>query len=762
MSFDRKIFVLLIIFFASLSSLAEKISSINITGIDKISRGTVLNYIPYEIGDTFDPTSSGEVIRSLYKTNFFKDISVSFNDSVLNISLLENPSIKYLEFKNYSDGNVLSQELIEKILKNNNLEVGDIYNDKTLDSLIKEINGLYINNGYYNTDISKKIDLDSQNRIGIEIFIEENNVALIKEFKISGSKVFDQDALLELFDIGEPDFFLINYFTEKDRYNQSVFNAGIEKMRSLYIANGYLDFKIISQNIKISDNKEKITINLSVSEGEQYKFGSIIFDGDLLDFSQEFLIKKLDVQSSKFFDREKLIKGVKAVEKIYSNLGYAFVKINTILDKVPNSYELQATVTIDTDSRIYVDRIIINGNNRTQDNVIRREFLINEGQVFSDSLYQESIKRIRRIGYFSDVKSDIVRSGDNSDKVNILINVTETKTGEFSVGLSHSNSTGASFNTGIQEKNFLGTGNTLNAKFNNSKAVEELSVYFLDPHFNTEEHSISYGFYTKKLDAANLDISSYILNENGLIFGYGIPLTESSDLRMESNISSIDIKCGLIFSSSAYESSQCSSSDSNEVAVTLSYDKNTLNDFNFPTEGTKKDYSLKFASPLGDFQYLSAEASTKDYFPISSSLTYKLQNKIGFASGFGNKELPFFKRFYGGGNSSVRGFSFNSLGEKYPDGKSKGGEVNFLSSSSIISPLKISNTENLRIAGFIDSGGVSNKMENLSMSDIRVSTGVAINWLTPIGPIGIHLAKPLLKKSGDVTETFAFSIGSTF
>ena len=357
---------------------------------------------------------------------------------------------------------------------------------------------------------------------------------------------------------------------------------------------------------------------------------------------------------------------------------------------------------------------------------------------------------------------EVSKLKDFNDKINLHFSVEETKTGTFSIGISHSNSSGASFNMGIKENNFLGTGNTLNAALSNSEAVQEVSFYFSDPYFTEDQHSISYGIFTKDVDGTALDVSSYKTNEVGASLGYGIPLTEETRIGADLRISSRDITCGADFTEQ--EVAQCASNDSTEVKTNLHWSNNTLDNFNYPTEGSKNNVSFDLTLPIADFQYYKLDASHKSYYPLGNDITWKLNGSLGLAQGYGDKELPFFKRYYGGGSSSVRGFDFNSLGATYGTTTiAKGGELSLLAGTSVISPMKfINDSENMRMSAFIDVGSVEEKASSFSVDNVRMSTGVAFSWLTPVGPLGIYAAKPLVKKSTDQTKTVEFTLGTSF
>lgn len=741
---------------------ATPIKSIDILGLNAISRGTVLSYLPIEVGDDYNKKTSAQIIRALYKTHFFKDIEVSESDQVLKIKLQENPHIKYVELLNYSD-KVIEEDSINQVLKSMDLSQGKIFNKRQLDKLITQLEATYTSKGYYGIKITKTIEIDAQNRVGIELDINEGEVARISSMKISGAKVHDEDDLLDLFEIGEADFFILNYFTEKDHYSKVALDAGVEALKSLYVNSGYLDFKITQVKTALSDDKQNISINIQINEGAEYKIGSIKFSGDLLNQSIDNLNSLLIISEGDVFKRKKVVASIQAITDLFSDQGYAFAKIDAITTENTKTHVIDLDINVSLNKKVYINRITIVGNTRTQDGVIRREIGIAEGGLYSNTELDESIKKIKRLGFFSDVQMEVSKLKDFNDKINLHFSVEETKTGTFSIGLSHSNSSGAAFNVGIKENNFLGTGNTLNAALSNSEAVQEMSFYFSDPYFTEDKHSISYGVFTKSIDGASLDVSSYKIDEAGFSLGYGIPLTEETRISADIRISSRDVTCGTTFAGADYEQAQCASGDKTEVKTNVRWSNNTLDNFNYPTEGQKNSLSLDLALPIADFRYYKLDASHKSYYPLGNDITWKINSSLGLAQGYGGKELPFFKRYYGGGSSSVRGFDFNSLGATYTDGKAKGGELSLLAGTSLISPMKfINDSKNMRMSAFIDAGSVEEKASNVSLDQIRMSAGVAFSWLTPVGPLGIYAATPLIKKSTDKTKTIEFTLGSSF
>ena len=756
-----RLFLLFLLVFSSILK-AELVNKIEIIGLEKISRGSVLSYLPIETGDEFNKVDLGKISDSLLKTNFFSAVKTDFSDEVLTINLRENPSIKFFEFKNYKEDLVLNQEIIDTMLKNFDLNMGKIFVDVNLDRLLDSLTELYKTKAFYQTKISIKKSLDDKNRIGIELTFEEGERALISSISIQGINFFEEDDLLDEFDIGEADFFIINYFTERDHFSEKKYQAAIETLRSKYFESGFLEMIIESDEINFNPKTNQILITIKINEGPRFVFGKVKFVGDFLDQKSEDLLSFFDLKQGDFFKRKNVVAGISKIVKYIQDRGYAYARVESKLIPLSNN-EIDIEILSNLDRLIYIDRIEISGNNRTQDDVIRRQLRLLEGQSYSKNELDESINRIKRLGYFSSVKYDLKRHLLNLDKADILIDVVETKTGEFTIGLSHSNTTGSAVTAGISQQNILGTGNTLRANFSNSKAVKDVSLYFKDPYFNNKGHSISYGFFNKSIDAENLDTSSYILDESGINFGYGAPISEISNIFGELRASSIDLTCGTTMLT-LNEPSQCTANDDLDLNISFSYTSDDLNDFYFPTNGSKRVLRTLLTLPGSDFEYFKFEASNKNYYPVLKDKVLKFSSRLNYGTGIGDKDLPFFKRYFEGGTSSVRGFDFNSLGAKYTDGKPKGGELSVISSMALGSSLDFAgvDNENMRISAFVDAGTIAEKSSDFSLNDLRSSTGVQFTWLTPIGPIGLHYARPLLKKSTDSTSSFRFDLGASF
>jgi len=755
-------YYLLLFLFLSNLSYSQTIKDIEISGINSISRGTILNYLPVESGEDFNLEVSSQIIKVLYKTKLFKDVEIDFIDGKLFISITENPTIKYIDFLNYDDGEILSEDNIPSLIKTYSLSTGQVFIEKNLVDLTNKIKDLYRDNGYYSIKVSTKENIDSANRIAIEIDIQEGNRAKINSFKILGSNYFTEKQLKKLYSMGEADFFPLNYFTNKDEFNQIIFDSETEKLKTKYFDEGFLDFEILSSKVDIDEKQSLINVSLDLFEGKRYLLGEIDFSSNN-EFSEKFLRSKISLENNNPFQRDKLISGLKKIQSLYHNKGYAYADVNSDIKLDKDKGIVNVNVDISKNEKVYVGRINISGNTRTQDDVIRREFNILEGQIYSREDLDNSLSNVKKLGYFRNASMEFVASKNNKDIMDIYLSVEETKTGEISFGFSQSNSTGTSVNAGIKQNNILGTGNIFNGSFSNSSAVKDIRFFFKDPYFNDLGHSISYGLFNKKIDGSSLDVSSYKIDETGGSFGYGIPLDKTSDIFANLNISNIDLLCGSTLASSGYEYAQCNANKNLDITSSLEFSQNTLNDFMFPTSGLKNTLVFNSSIPGSDFSYFQLSGNHSSFYPVSDQLTLNFKTKLAFGRGFGDEELPFYKKYYGGGSSSVKGFDFNSLGPKYPNGLAKGGEVSYLSNISLISPVTfMEDSENMRVAGFIDVGSINENFSDFSIDEMRASTGIALTWVTPLGPLGIYYAQPILKKADDNIESLSFTLGSSF
>jgi len=532
-------------------------------------------------------------------------------------------------------------------------------------------------------------------------------------------------------------------------------------MTNKYFDSGYLDFQILNIESKLDDNKEKISINIIVSEGIEYQLGQVTFNGEIGVVDIAELNSAISMREGDVFNRNLVIKDIQTLTDLFADKGYAFININPVTSEFLNSVNINFDISLN--KKVYINRISIKGNTRTQDEVVRREIGISEGGLYSRSVLRDSLIKLRRLGYFSDVQISTAEVEGMPDKIDISFLVEETQTGSVSFSVSHSNNYGVSFGAGIEEKNIFGSGNTLNANFNISESYNRLSFFFMNPNYNDQGHSLSFGAFKSEINDDEVASNSYEIDTLGFSLGYGIPLTNDTRVNTEFEYSENKVKCSSLFSGSGYESSQCATSDNDELKFKVDWTKNTLNDYLYPTDGINTSLSAGISLPPGDYRYFNINADHKSYKPISETVTLKLTSNVNLSKGYDNKELPFYKRNFGGGSGSVRGFGNKTLGPLYPNGKAKGGEIAILGSANLITPaFFIDNNEKMRMSAFIDAGNIFENSSNLKLGDIRISAGLGFAYLSPIGAIGAFISTPVHKKDGDIIEDFGFSLGTGF
>jgi outer membrane protein insertion porin family len=400
----------------SIQVAATPIKNIELSGLDVIPNSTVLSYLPVNAGDEITGETSDQIIKTLFATGFFSDVVVSIESDTVYVALVENAHIKYIDVLNYSDS-VLNSGTVDSTLAAFGLSSGEVYNKRSLFETIAAFKAMYIAEGFYNIEIEQNIDLDLQNRIGIELVITEGKRAKIGSMNIGGSIVYPEEELLDLFDIGVADNIIVNFFTDKDRYTDKALNQGLEKLRNLYSNNGYLDFSIGSVNTTLSDDKETIYIAIEVTEGSQYTLGNLTFSGNLGNQSANDLLALFSLNSGAIFDRQQLVNSIQKINYLYADQGYAHVEVNPITEEDSASNSIHLNVSITLNKKAYINRITITGNTRTQDEVIRREIGLSEGGLYSASVISDSLNKLKRLGFFSNVTLQTSKLADTPDKI---------------------------------------------------------------------------------------------------------------------------------------------------------------------------------------------------------------------------------------------------------------------------------------------------------------------------------------------------------
>ena len=689
--------------------------------------------------------------------------------------LLKTLEIRSIEI---TGNKIIDKENIDFELNSKQLLQGRILDPLKLDSFIKKIRQSYILAGYYKVNILKDVSNLNQNLVDIKISITEGDPSKVESIKIIGAEAYNESFLLKLIPINTGSVF--NFITKGNLYSKEKLNNGLQKISSFYFNEGFIDFNIKDITVELSTESNGVNITIIVNEGKQYQIGNVLLSIDKTSDSSIDIKSAVSIKTGDLYKQKNIAKNINNIKTIYANNGYALVKINPITKKNTNTEKVDIDFKINPNKKIYVNRINIIGNNRTQDNVIRQYILQLEGSLYSEELIKKSEKKLRRLGYFSSVKTSISNVIDSSDKVDLNFYIEDVKTGKINFGLSHSSNYGLSFEAGIKERNFLGIGYTVSTNVVKSKSRDKFNIFVTNPIFNIDNHSISGGVFYERTKAEKIGAAKYNIDSIGLELGYGVPLSDDTKINSSLRFSKYNLKCGKDFDDTITTTPATGSiatktiitkgkedcevlDNKTELLFSMDWEKNTLDRFYFPNSGYVVSLGASIAIPGGNYRYYEIDSNYKRYIPINKNLVFRGSVRTAIANGYSGNKLPFFKRYYIGGSNSVRGFDLNSLGPKYTDGTVKGGKLLVNGNLSLVSMVPfVQDSSNMRIAGFLDVGNVFSSVSNFKIKEMRASLGLAFIWVTQLGPLGLFYAEPLNKKSSDDTKKFQFTINANF
>ncbi len=730
---------------------------IRVEGLQRISEGTVFNYLPVEIGDDITETKTRQIIAALYKTGFFKNITLLRDGDDLVVKVLERPSIASITTTGNDE---LSSDDLEEGLKNAGLVKGRILDVSLLDRIEQDLQRQYFVRGFYAVEIETKVEETGENQVDVQINIQEGEVALIKQINLIGVERFDEDDLLDEFELGIPAFYAI--FSSRDQYSKQKLSADIETLKSYYLDRGYINFTVESTQVSITPDKKSVFITLNVAEGEQFTIRSIELAGDLI-VPQAELEALITEKPGDVFSRRKINAASSAITERLGDEGYAFANVNAVPEVNNENKEVSLTFFVDPGKRVYVRRINVKGNEKTEDEVIRREFRQMEGAWLSTSKLNRSQVRVQRLGYLDQVTLETPLVPGSSDQVDVNMSVTERPSGSLMMGLGYSGGEGALFNASVSQDNFLGTGKRVSAEVNTSKANKIYSFSHTNPYYTLEGISRTIRLSYRETDAAQANLANYIADVWGGSMTYGIPMSEFDTVRVGFGYDSTQIKTTSFTPQSYLDFLSANTDDFNVIKLSLGWTHDTRNKTIFATEGFVQSLTSDIALPASGLDFYKLTSRSRWFNPLSKKLTTSLELEVNHGDSYGETtELPFFERYYAGGAHSVRGYRANSLGPREND-VNLGGDFRVVGSAELIFPPPFSEENStVRMSLFWDIGNVFKNIDAYDSSELRQSTGVSLIWLSPIGPLSFSLAKPLNEEPGDRTESFQFTLGTFF
>jgi outer membrane protein insertion porin family len=735
------------------------VSDIRVEGLQRISPGTVFNYLPVKVGDTLDESGSKEAIRALFKTGFFKDVRLRQEGTVLVVDVDERPSIASIEL---SGNKEFDDDTLKEAMKRVGFAEGRVFDPSVLDRVEQELKGQYFALGKYAAAVKTTVTPLERNRVGINLSISEGETAKIKQINIVGNKVFTDKELLKQFSLSTKSAW--NILSKRDRYSKQKLSGDLEALRSFYQDQGYLDFDIASTQVSITPDKRDIYITVNISEGEQYTVSEYKLAGKLI-LPQDELLALISFKPGDVFSRKEVTKSSKSIADRLADDGYAFANVNAAPEIDKEKRTVSFTFFVDPGRRVYVRRINISGNTTTRDEVIRREMRQLEGGWFSAEAVRRSRVRLQRLGFFDDVNIETPAVPGSPDQVDVNVVVKERATGSLLFGLGYSDADGVLLQASISQRNLFGTGKELHINVDNSAVSDVVNIRYVDPYYTPDGISRGFNIFSQRIDAQEADTAEYVTDTLGAGISFKIPTTEYNSVNLGLGYEKIDLE-------STSETPPeilafINDSPSNNILKgTVNWAHDTRDSFLFPTSGWLHRIALEAALPGGDLEYYKLRYETNYYHPVGRSLVVKLGGELGYGDGYGDtQELPFFKNFYAGGAYSVRGYKARSLGPRDSGDTPEplGGNKLFLANAEVLFPVPgASDSKDKRLSVFVDAGQVYGPDEDLDLGEVRYSAGVAFNWFSPLGPLSISLAAPLNDSATDDTETVQFTLGRIF
>lgn len=751
------------------------ISDIRVEGLMRTEPGTVFSHLPFRTGDEYTPDMGTRAIHSLYRSGLFKDVSLSQDGDVLVVHIVERPAVATIETHGIK---AFDKDAVETSLRDVGMAEGRIFDQATLDRADQELRRQYLARGYYGVKIKTIATPLERNRVRITINVDEGRASSIASIRFTGNRLFDADELLDQMQLGMPNWF--SWYTKRDLYSREKLAADLETIRSFYMNQGYLDFKIDSVQVSIAPNKSDVYITINMTEGEKYTIAGAKLTGDLLGIDEE-LNKLLTLKAGEIYSAEQVNNVSTALVDKLSTLGYAFATAtpNPIADRENRTVEV--VYTIDPGRRAYVRRVNITGNNRTKDEVIRREVRQYESAWFDSSKVKLSRDRIDRLGYFESVTADPVPVPGTRDQVDVDIKVKERPTGSVSLGAGYSTSDGIILSAGFAQNNVFGTGKSVSVDVNTSKSQRTYALSVVEPYITPEGISRSWEVYDRRVDLEELDVADVEYETRGASLAFGIPFTENDRVFLGGKIESTKVDANSSSPQRYQDYVNRYGADPVSVAATVGWSRDSRDNSLAPTRGVYQRLNGEVGLPGMDIEYYKFTYQYQHYFPLSRTWTLAFNGEVGYGDVYGQTDMfPFFKNFYVGGIGSVRGFESGTLGPKdstnkmNDDADNLGGDRMVNASLELLAPLP-GGDRTLRIFGFLDAGyawgyeGFVNanghadyRRQEFSMSDLRYSTGIGVAWISPLGPLKFSLAFPLNEKEGDKTQRFQFQIGTGF
>ena len=732
------------------------VKDIRVEGVQRTDPGTVFSYLQVEVGETLTTQKAQRALRALFATGFFKDVRLEAEDGVLVVVVEERPAIAQVDFSGVRE---FPLDALRGALRDHGLAEGRVFDRAVLENAVQELKRQYLARGKYAAEVQTTVTPLERNRVAINFAVREGGVAKIAAINIVGVQAFDEQALLDLFVLRTPGW--LTWYTNHDQYSRQRLSADLETLRSYYLDQGYLDFNIESTQVSITPDRKDVYITVNISEGEKYTVSDVRIGGQTLVPPQE-LEKLITLKAGDVFSRQKLIESQKAIADRLGNDGYAFANANPVPEVDRDKRTVAFTLLVDPGRRVYVRRINVVGNSKTRDEVVRREMRQLEGAYYDASKIQLSRQRIDRTRYFSEVAVSTAPVEGRPDQIDVTYQVEERSTGTLALGVGFSTVDRVILSASVTQPNIFGTGKYLALELNSGTVNKVYALSYTDPYYTVNGVSRGFDIYKREVDATTLATGAYGTNTVGGGIKFGYPLSERTTVSFGALAETVKV---ITFDNSAQVYKDFVAAFGNDYqygALTTGWARDTRDSLIVTTDGLYTRFTAELAG--GDLRYYRLGATQQVYFPLTRKLTLLLNADFGYASGTGGRPLPFFKNFYAGGPGTVRGYEDYSLGPRDEVGNALGGTRRVVGNAELLFPMPgATQDKSLRVGMFLDAGQVYAEGEPLDLSELRYSTGLALAWSSPLGPLRLSLAWPLNEREGiDRLQRLQLKFGTTF
>jgi outer membrane protein insertion porin family len=734
------------------------VKDIRVEGIQRTEAGTVFSYLPVKVGEMLDDEHAAAAIRALFATGFFKDVRLEAENGVLVVLLRERPAIASVEIDGVKE---FPKDQLRDNLKAIGLAEGRIFDRSSLDKAEQELKRQYVARGNYGVVVKTTVTDLERNRVGISFDVEEGESSRIKQINIIGNHAYSESVLLDMMKLETPNW--MSWFSKNDQYSKQKLSADLETLRSFYLDAGYLEFSLDSTQVSITPDKKDIYITINLTEGEKYAISDVKLAEPEGILPQGEMRKLITVKPGDAFSRKELTASTSQIGDRLGDEGYAFANVNAAPELDKEKHRAAFTFMVDPGQRVYVRRVNISGNTKTRDEVLRREFRQMEGAWFSASKIKKSKQRVDRLDFFSEVNVETPPVPGSNDQLDVNLAVKEKSTGDFSVGAGISSGEGVVLTASVTEHNLFGSGNYLSTQVNTSKVNQVYSVSYTNPYYTDEGVSRGFDLYKRDSNTSSTAVSQYTSATLGAGLRYGVPINDDETIHY--GLASEQTKLALTASSPQryLDYVNIFGTTATNLVATVGWSSDSRDSAIYTREGLVQNAFAEFTLPLSDQRYYKLTYQRQWFHPLGRESTFMLNGEAGVGNGYGGKTLPFFKNFYAGGPGSVRGYEPMSLGPLDSAGNALGGNKRIIGNAELLFPMPgMGKEQSVRLSTFVDAGAVYGQGALTGTSGLRYSAGVALTWISPVGPLKISIAAPLRKLPGDKLQKFQFTLGSIF